>query len=73
MQAQLEDLHGVYVSLASIWRTLKRLGLTAKGVRPYALCSEPLTNVYCIALERCSREIRHCTEGLLVHNWRISS
>jgi transposase len=30
IQDQLEDQHGVIVSIATIWRTLKRLGITSK-------------------------------------------
>ena len=32
IQQQLEDQHGVIVSLATVWRTLRRLGITSKKV-----------------------------------------
>ena len=33
IQEQLQVQHNVEVSLATIWRTLKRLGIGLKGVR----------------------------------------
>ncbi len=32
IQEQLQELHGIKMSLSSIWRTLKRLGMSAKKV-----------------------------------------
>ncbi|KAF8220919.1 hypothetical protein L208DRAFT_1331007, partial [Tricholoma matsutake] len=32
IQQQLEDQHGVIVSLTTVWRTLRRLGITSKKV-----------------------------------------
>jgi transposase len=32
IQHELQEQHGVVVSLSTIWRTLKRLGITSKKV-----------------------------------------
>ncbi|KAF8230764.1 hypothetical protein L208DRAFT_1064332, partial [Tricholoma matsutake] len=37
IQQQLEDQHGVIVSLATVWQTLRRLGITSKKLSRAAL------------------------------------
>ena len=49
IQEQLGDQHGIEISLATIWRTLKRLGITSKKVSiPKDLRrATPLTQLFC--------------------------
>lgn len=42
IQTQLYEQHGIDVSLSTVWRTLKRLGITSKKVRSSFLRFLPL-------------------------------
>jgi hypothetical protein len=56
IQDQLEDQHGVIVSIATIWRTLKRLGITSKNVCCVCIHGEATLIPFDIQLSRAASE-----------------
>ncbi|KAF8236349.1 hypothetical protein L208DRAFT_1528436, partial [Tricholoma matsutake] len=54
IQEQLGDQHGIQISLATIWRTLKQLGITSKQA----------------TLKGCCRMLRRGSARFYISNWK---